>query len=1099
MKLRRPFRILSAIGILFLSSVDSKAHTIRPESLFQLLEPSVAGPSSIDGLSVLRSSRIRLSPLHFESSSDVVLKPDSRWIINLFGEKELIVQISKTTQPRREALTAVGRIEGHPASLVVISSVRGAVNGIVTVPTIGRFQIQYTSLGQQRFNEIDPDIRPQCGTGLEPHRFLERPNPGWNDSRVQTASHFRKLTTHQPDSNPEEHEEVDVLFLYTASTLDRAGGEAGVLSLINLAIAEANAVLENNHLSVRIRLVHSEPTAHRDSGNIATDLEVLMNHRGSLSNVETLRREFGADLVTLIVETDSNGWAGVARIPQTIRGDKTQFGSVLNRKWIGTGFYLYVHEMAHNLGCQHDRRNARNTNGVLSPGVFPHSLGYRFEAEEITHVTVMGYQPGIVLPFFSDPLTSYQGTPLGKIAGDPEEADNVASIRSMAPLIAAYQNLSSRYEFDSPAYSVNETDETLTVTIHRRGDLRADSYVGIRTVENTAMSGLDFLELSERIVFKAGASSQSFKLKLLQDDHLEESETLRVELEDPLNPAGFATPSNAEVTIVDDDWKLSISPSEFTVFEKAQTVQIPVTYNGTVPSGESIAYPYEIDRVEDLSGDSSLVQSGELVYENGVTTSVIELSFTDDTDPEPDEILIVRVGPSNATIRILDDDRSGSLDPDFTVNLNALNGPTWRLKLQGDSRLLFGGDFGQDPIEPAPSIGSSNLAGQYVEGFSSPKALSQQLPSGARNQPYVFPLEVTQDGEILVGGIFASIGGHVQPNLARLNADGTFDQSFRALVDGTVSAVKELPDGRILIGGRFENVNGLRRFYLARLNADGTNDESFQPGSGISAFSGRIAAMALQPDGRMIIGGRFDTISGIARGNIARLQSDGSLDEAFLTPMGVNGPIAQVHLLPDGRIYISGEFTRVAGRTTRKIARLLPTGLLDLSFDTNNAFRRNITSIVPLRDGRVFVAGEFITVGNTPRGRIVLLNADGSLDPSFNPGLGADDVINSLALHSDGWLYVGGLFEQFNGMWSPYLARLKTDFYEPRIVSMNHGSNSVSIQFGGIKGNQFRLETSSDLSHWNAQGDYQFNSILHTIEIPNRAHDPIRFYRIATP
>jgi uncharacterized delta-60 repeat protein len=1099
MKFLKSLRILYSTAILISTSVNLTAHTTRPEPLFQFLGPSIDLPATNDDLLVLRSSRIELDPIHFDPTTDTALRPDSRWIINLFGERELIVQISETTQPRVGSLTAIGEVEGHPASLVVISSVSGAVNGIITIPTLGRFQIQYTSQGRQRLNELDPGVRSLCGAGLEAHHLIEKEELAWIERRTQPASGLRKMTTHEIDSAPEKHEEIDVLFLYTASTLDGAGGEAGVLSLIDLSIAEANAILENNHLPVRVRLVHSEKTDYRDSGSIATDLDDLLNHRGLLSNVESTRRLFGADLVTLIVETDSNGWAGVARIPQTDKGDRTQFGNVLNRKWIGTGFYLYVHEMAHNLGCQHDRRNAKNTNGVLSPGVFPYSLGYRFEAEDITHVTVMGYQPGIVLPFFSDPSTSYNGIPLGKAIGQPAEADNVASIRKMAPLIAGYQNLTSRYEFDSPAYSVNEVDENLTLTINRRGNLSKDSSIGVRTVNGAATSGLDFVERRERIHFTAGAHSHSFNLKLLQDDLLEGSETLRVELEEPLFSAGLAAHSIAGITILDDNWKISFAQSHFTVFEKAQTVRIPVSYSGDLPPEESIAFPYQINRAEDFSVEPISVQSGEIIFRNGVPTSVIELPFFDDSEPEPDEVLTVQVGPSKATIRILDDDRSGSLDSEFTVNLAALAGSTWRMKLQGGDRLLFGGDFGQDPFEPAPSIGILDLTGKLVPNFSSPNALSQQLPSGARNQPYVFPLEVTKDGKILVGGIFAILDGHVQPNLARLHADGSFDQSFRPVVDGIVSAVKELPDGRILIGGRFENVNGLQRFYLARLLPDGTNDPSFQPGHGIDAFSGRVSAVAIQHDGHMIIGGRFDTISGIERGNIARLNPDGSIDETFNTPKGVNGPIAQVHLLPDGRIYISGEFTSVAGRTARKIARLLPSGQLDQTFDTNNAFRRNTTSMVPLRDGRVFVAGEFISVGSTPRGRIVLLNADGSLDPSFDPGLGADDVINSLTLHRDGWLYVGGLFQHFNGIQSPYLARLKTDFYEPKIVSIDRRTDQALLQLAGPNGAQFQLETSPDLSHWEPQGDYQFDSKQITIEIPILAHEPTRFYRLATP
>ena len=73
--------------------------------------------------------------------------------------------------------------------------------------------------------------------------------------------------------------------------------------------------------------------------------------------------------------------------------------------------------------------------------------------------------------------------------------------------------------------------------------------------------------------------------------------------------------------------------------------------------------------------------------------------------------------------------------------------------------------------------------------------------------------------------------------------------------NGIVNAMERQPDGRILIAGNFTSYAGLNRNGVARLNADGTLDMSFDPGTGPS--SGGIGALALQPDGKILIGGLF--------------------------------------------------------------------------------------------------------------------------------------------------------------------------------------------------------------------------------------------------
>jgi len=89
------------------------------------------------------------------------------------------------------------------------------------------------------------------------------------------------------------------------------------------------------------------------------------------------------------------------------------------------------------------------------------------------------------------------------------------------------------------------------------------------------------------------------------------------------------------------------------------------------------------------------------------------------------------------------------------------------------------------------------------------------------------------------------------------------------------------PDGKILIGGSFLLLNeGQAQFGLARLTATGALDPSFKPGS--IDPNGSVQSIVVQPDGRILVGGSFASINGVARNRVARLNADGSLDPTFV-------------------------------------------------------------------------------------------------------------------------------------------------------------------------------------------------------------------------
>src|SRR5207245_2975543 len=93
---------------------------------------------------------------------------------------------------------------------------------------------------------------------------------------------------------------------------------------------------------------------------------------------------------------------------------------------------------------------------------------------------------------------------------------------------------------------------------------------------------------------------------------------------------------------------------------------------------------------------------------------------------------------------------------------------------------------------------------------------------------------------------------------------GSLDNSFNPSLptNGAVYAIAVYPTntvngGKILIGGDFTAINELGRNRIARLNSDGTPDRTFDPGTGAD---GTVRAIAIQLDGRVLLGGAFTNI-----------------------------------------------------------------------------------------------------------------------------------------------------------------------------------------------------------------------------------------------
>jgi uncharacterized delta-60 repeat protein len=302
------------------------------------------------------------------------------------------------------------------------------------------------------------------------------------------------------------------------------------------------------------------------------------------------------------------------------------------------------------------------------------------------------------------------------------------------------------------------------------------------------------------------------------------------------------------------------------------------------------------------------------------------------------------------------------------------------------------------------------------------------LATGAGANGSVYSVAVQSDGKVLIGGYFTTYNGTSRGNVARLNSDGSLDTGFLATGAGAnvlVSSVAVQSDGKVLIGGYFTTYNGTSRGYVARLNSDGSLDTGFlATGTGADSY---VISVAVQSDGKVLIGGSFGTYNGTSRGNVARLNSDGSLDTGFLaTGAGANGAVRSVAVQSDGKVLIGGYFTTYNGASRGNVARLNSDGSLDTGFLATGAGADSyVYSFAVQSDGKVLIGGGFSTYNGTSRGYVARLNSDGSLDTGFlATGVGADGSVSSIAVQSDGKVLIGGGFSTYNGTSRGNVARL---------------------------------------------------------------------------
>lgn len=636
------------------------------------------------------------------------------------------------------------------------------------------------------------------------------------------------------------------------------------------------------------------------------------------------------------------------------------------------------------------------------------------------------------------------------VLSNPQGA--VLGTRSM--LVATIFDDDAVYSLERSALVVNEGETNAVLNVQRVGGYGPGT-VQFYTMDvpqaardtNTpwayAISGVDYLGGSGVVSFTNDQTTAQILIPIVDECLVESNETFLVFL---TNAAGgsLGGRSSATVTIVDNDtgagrfdFTATVDPGTI-VSEGVGNVTFYVSRGCGNAGAVSVGWEVQYEGGNCPGGtraqasDFTSPLAGTLTWgdrDSGLKS--FSVGIANDGSVELDETFsVILRNPQNGavlgtrtshSVRILFDDQpAGAGDRTYDIASDYNPVPGANNTVQAVATYTNGPDAGKTVIggefTSVNSVDMNRLARLNGNGALDPSFNIGSGADGSVNAVVIQPA----DGKVLVAGGFSTLNNVSRNGIGRLNTNGSLDTAFApgTGTDRPVYALALAPGGQVVMAGDFGVVNNRPRTRVARLQANGALDESFDPGLGPDDL---VVAVAAQPDGRVILGGYFHSVSGTNLSYIARLLPDGSVDPSFTPVSGADGPVFALALEPDGGIILGGAFTSFDGVPRAGIARLNADGTLDLSFSACGGFDGPVYGLALQTDGRVVAVGNFTSYASTLRWHLVRLYGDGTLDTSFldqyynrlQPG--TDGFVGAVALEADGDLIIGGGFSVLGG------------------------------------------------------------------------------------
>lgn len=406
----------------------------------------------------------------------------------------------------------------------------------------------------------------------------------------------------------------------------------------------------------------------------------------------------------------------------------------------------------------------------------------------------------------------------------------------------------------------------------------------------------------------------------------------------------------------------------------------------------------------------------------GVAQSVATLTYTGGHSAVANLVFRIQQPPTAPVVGVDLPDRTIGVSAPLVVDLtSAFSDPDTLRAAQFTTTL---GNIKMSLFQQVTPLAVANFMA-YVNGADyDGVAFHRSFRPGVGPNNPVGALQSLAGGGMIAAGEFTAVNGTSSVRVVGINSDGTVDAAFSvgSGANGVVRNVATDENGKVFIVGDFLNYKGTARARIALIGANGTVDSGFNPGSGADAAVHSVAPLA---GGKVWIGGNFLNYNATAITRIARLNANGARDILFNPGTGPNGVVSQVIALPGEKVLIGGDFTSFGGTPRAGLAVLESNGTLDSSFDPGTGVTGgSLFAMVRMDDGKIMIGGGFSDYNGTPRAGIARINSDGSLDTSFDPGSGVNAPVKALVVLGDGKVVVGGEFTEIRGSNAGRIARL---------------------------------------------------------------------------
>ena len=381
------------------------------------------------------------------------------------------------------------------------------------------------------------------------------------------------------------------------------------------------------------------------------------------------------------------------------------------------------------------------------------------------------------------------------------------------------------------------------------------------------------------------------------------------------------------------------------------------------------------------------------------------------------------------------------------------------------------------------SVFCSNSFAQFSNG-----RLDLSFDPGTGANSYVYSVLPVTGGKVLIGGLFSSFNGTAKSGICQLNSNGSIDATFGGTgisAGNRVYFIHPVAGNKFLIAGTFTQYNGVARNRIARINNNGTNDITFNPGTGAN---GDIYMISPQADGKFILAGNFTSYNGTAINRIARINPNGTLDATFNPGTGANRQVLVAKVQADGKIIIGGNFTSFNGQSRNRVTRLNDDGSLDPTFNVGVGCNAFCVAIAIQADNQILLGGSFTGYNNVWRSNIARINPDGSLDESFVSIPGANYIIDQIIPLSNGKILAAGQFTSYNNVAKNGVIRLQSNgdldtTYNPggTMQTGTNNSNYLSLVYSMAMGSGGDLWIAGNFTNYNGVSR---NRVAHLSVVP---------------